>query len=93
MKITFKNFKLWFKDQVLGKNIIRHFLITRNGFGGLSIYSHIRKSTGQPKLCYDTLDIAKEKAAWMHNRYGKQFSYYKCLYCDGYHVGKNMSNK
>lgn len=91
-RITFKNFWLWFQDQVLNKNVIKHFLITKNGFGGLSIYSHIRKSTGQPKLCYKSLEIAKSKAEWMHNRYGKYFSYYKCLFCDGYHIGKGTEN-
>lgn len=29
----------------------------------------------------------------MGDKYGTHFSYYKCLFCDGYHIGKNRDNK
>ena len=29
----------------------------------------------------------------MGQKYNTHFSTYKCLYCDGYHIGKNRDNK
>lgn len=33
-KIKFKNFWIWFKDQVKRKTVIRNFFITKNAWGG-----------------------------------------------------------
>ena len=29
----------------------------------------------------------------MSQKHNTHFSVYKCLYCDGYHIGKNRENK
>lgn len=29
----------------------------------------------------------------MKEKLGKHFSVYKCVFCDGYHLGKNRDNK
>ena len=29
----------------------------------------------------------------MGKKHNTHFSYYKCLFCDGYHIGKNRDNK
>lgn len=29
----------------------------------------------------------------MGEKHGKHFSVYKCVFCDGYHIGKNRDNK
>lgn len=42
---------------------------------------------------YNTIKSAKRSAEAMSKKTGKHFSYYKCLFCDGYHIGKNMNNK
>ena len=42
---------------------------------------------------YNTVQGAQKAADAMSKKYGKHFSYYKCLFCDGYHVGKNRDNK
>jgi len=42
------------------------------------------------ELAYET---AKKSAEKISQKYNKHFSYYKCLFCDGYHVGKNKDNK
>lgn len=40
-RIKFKNFKIWFLDQVKRKVWFRNFFITRNAWGAFSIDSHI----------------------------------------------------
>lgn len=92
-KIKWRNFKIWFIDQVKRKRVITNFFITRNAWGAFSLNSHINQHTGQPKVMYNTIKSAKKSADAMSKKYDKHFSYYKCLFCDGYHVGKNKDNK
>ena len=42
---------------------------------------------------YPTVESAKRAAEAMSKKRGVHFSFYKCLYCDGYHIGKNRENK
>jgi hypothetical protein len=67
--------------------------ISRNAWGAFSINSHINQHTGQPKVMYNTVKSAQKSAEAMTKKTGKHFSYYKCLFCNGYHVGKNADNK
>lgn len=92
-RIKFKNFWIWFKDQVKRKRVIKNFFITRNAWGAFSINSHMNQSNGNMKIKFNTLESAKKAADQMSNKYGVHFSYYKCLFCDGYHIGKNKDNK
>ena len=92
-RITLKNFCIWFADQVKRKRAFYNFFISHNAFGAFSINSHIRASTGQPKVTYNTAKSAIRAAEKMSQKYGKHFSTYKCLFCNGYHVGKNADNK
>ena len=92
-RIKFKNFKIWFKDQVKRKRFFYNFFISRNAWGAFSINSHINQHTGQPKVTYNTLKTALKSAEAMSKKCGTHFSTYKCLFCDGYHIGKNRDNK
>lgn len=92
-KITFKNFWIWFKDQVMRKRFFYNFFVTRNAWGAFSVNSHIVSSTGEEKVKYNTLKSAQKAADKMSEKHGKHFSVYKCLFCDGYHIGKNRDNK
>lgn len=97
-KIRWKNFKIWIKDQFKRKAWFRNFFITGNAWGAFSINSHINQHTNQPKIMYSE-EGAKKAAESMGKkvsaREGKEihFSTYKCLFCDGYHIGKNRQNK
>ncbi len=97
-RIKFKNLWLWFKDQVKRKNFFRSMFITRNAWGAFSINSHINQHTHEPKITY-SLKSAQKAAEKMSKKVSEKegrdihFSYYKCLFCDGYHVGKNRNNK
>lgn len=55
--------------------------------GSLSKNSHISKSTGKPKVNYGSEWSAERAVKKMREKRGKLFSYYKCLYCGGYHIG------
>ena len=91
-KIKWRNFKIWFIDQVKRKRVITNFFITRNAWGAFSINSHINQHTGQPKVTYNTVETARKSAEKMGEKHNTHFSYYKCLFCDGYHIGKNKDN-
>ena len=88
-----KNLKIWLKDQFKRKTWFRNFFIIRNAWGVFSINSHINQHTGQPKITYNTLKTALKSAEVMSKKYNTHFSTYKCLFCDGYHIGKNRDNK
>lgn len=92
-RIKWKNFKIWIKDQFKRKTWFRNFFITGNAWGGFSINSHINQHTGEPKITYNHLESAQKAADKMSKKHNTHFSVYKCLYCDGYHIGKNRDNK
>lgn len=92
-RIKFRNFWIWFSDQVKRKRVITNFFITRNAWGAFSLNSHINQHTGKPKVMYNTVETARKSAEKMGMKHNTHFSYYKCLFCDGYHIGKNKENK
>lgn len=92
-RIRWKNFKIWFADQLKRKVWFRNFFITRNAWGAFSINSHINQHNGKLKVMYNTQATAQKAAFAMGKKCGTHFSYYKCLFCDGYHIGKNRDNK
>ena len=92
-RIKFKNLKIWLWDQIKRKRFITNFFVTRNAWGAFSINSHINQHTHQPKIMYSTVEKAQKAADKMGQKNNTHFSYYKCLFCDGYHVGKNRDNK
>lgn len=92
-KITWKNFKIWFMDQYERKTWFRNFFITGNAWGAFSINSHMNQHTGKLKVMYNTKETALKSAEAMGKKHNTHFSAYKCLFCDGYHIGKNRDNK
>jgi len=91
--ITLKNILLVIKDQGPFKRFVNNFFITRNAWGLFHKNSHISYSTGKPKVMYNTKKSATRAAESMAKKHGVWFSNYKCLQCDGYHIGKNRDNK
>ena len=77
----------------LNEKVFINFFITRNAWGAFSLNSHINQHTGQPKVTYNTIKSAQKSAEAMSKKHNAHFSYYKCLFCDGYHIGKNKDNK
>ena len=90
MKI--KNLILALSEQGPLKRAFRNFLITGNAWGLFSMRSHQRED-GKLKVMYNTKESANKAALSMKKKMNKHFSVYKCIYCDGYHLGKNRDNK
>lgn len=90
--ITIKNVFLSLKDQLPLKRMFRNFFITRNAWGMFSIYSHQRADNGKLKVMYPTKESALRSAQSMGKKKNVHFSTYKCIFCDGYHIGKNRAN-
>jgi hypothetical protein len=86
-----KNIVLAIKDQMpisrFFKNLWKGHLI-----GLIDRRSHYT-SSGSPKVTYNTKATAIKSAAAMMKKNGTYYSNYKCLYCDGYHIGRNSENK
>lgn len=80
-------------NQLLRPKSWRNIFITYDAFGIFSRYSHISRSTGRPKMMYLSKSDAKKAADVMSKKYGVHFSVYKCIWCDGWHIGKNSRNK
>lgn len=92
-RVKLRNILLVIKDQLPLKRFIRNFFITRNAWGLFHKNSHIAQGSGKPKVAYNTKATALKAAASMSKKHGKHFSTYKCLHCDGFHIGKNRDNK
>ena len=88
-----KNIILALKEQGPFKRFIRNFFITGNAWGLFHMNSHYRFDTGEVKVMYNRKKSALKAAENMKKKYDKHFSVYKCIYCDGYHLGKNRDNK
>lgn len=86
-----RNIILALKDQLplrrLLKNLWKGHLI-----GLCSKRSHFR-ADGQPKVTYNTKATAIKSAKKMMEKNRTYYSNYKCLFCDGYHIGRNSENK
>lgn len=97
MKIKFKNLIAGLKGQLPFKRAFRNFFITGNAWGMFSKHSHINKK-GNPKQEHPTIESAEKVARLMEKKYLKNnitvhFSVYKCVFCDGWHIGKNRDSK
>lgn len=86
-----KNIILGLKDQLPLTRLIRNFW-KGHVFGLFHKRSHFRDN-GESKVMYNTKDSAKRAAEKMKAKHAKYFSNYKCIWCDGYHLGKNRENK
>ena len=87
-----RNLYLGLKDQLPFSRFIRNFFITRNAWGLLHKRSH-ENASGKPKVSYGSKESALKAAASMQKKNGCYFSTYKCIFCDGFHIGRNRDNK
>ena len=91
--IKVKNLYLALKDQGPFKRAFINFIITGNAWGMFHINSHMRQDTKKLKQEYPNKESASKAAVSMEKKKGVHFSVYKCIYCNGYHLGKNRENK
>ena len=88
-----RNIILALKDQGPPKRFFRNFFITRNAWGLFHINSHVSSTSGKEKVMYNTKVSADKAANSMGKKREIHFSSYKCMRCDGYHIGRNRDNK
>lgn len=86
-----RNLYLALKGQLPIKRFVRNFFITRNAWGMFHQNSHINRGSGKPKVEYGSQASAEKSAAAMQRKHGGVFRPYKCVFCDGYHIGKNAA--
>ena len=86
-KIKFRNFWIWFKDQVKRRRVFINFFVTRNAWGAFSINSHINQHNGKEKVMYPTIESAKRAAEAMSKKRREQFSLYSHMYRFGLLLG------
>lgn len=86
-----RNVYLGLKDQLPLKRLICN-LWKGHVFGLFHERSHLNQN-GKPKVAYNTKETAIKSAQVMSKKRGAYFSNYKCIFCDGYHIGKNRENK
>ena len=77
-------------DQMPIKRLIRN-VRSGNVWGLFHKRSH-ENQDGRPKVKYNTKASAEKAAASMARKHGGYFSNYKCMRCDGYHIGKNRES-
>lgn len=87
MKI--RNFILAILDQGPGERFIKNFFITRNAWGLFHKNSHVAQSSGKLKVMYNTRATAVKAADSLSKKYDRVFRPYKCIWCDGFHIGSN----
>ena len=90
--MKFRNLISALQDQGPFIRFLRNFFWTGNAWGLFSKYSHITKQ-GKPKVSYNTKVTALKAAKSMQIRNGGYYSTYKCIYCNGFHIGRNRLNK
>lgn len=89
--VRIRNILLVIKDQGPLRRFVRNAM-KGHMLGICHARSHVN-ANGKPKVMYNTKATAIKSAVRMGEKRGCYFSNYKCLYCDGYHIGKNSENK
>lgn len=90
-EIKYANLKIWLAELFERKNLWKQLFDYRMVWGAFSIHSHRRRSDGKPNITFSTRMKAVKAASDMQLKYGVPFSAYKCLFCDGWHVGKSTA--
>ena len=86
--MKFRNLFLALKYQLPLSRAFRNFFITRNARGMFSKNSHTKNDV--PKISYSSLQKAEKACKAMERKFPEsKFRPYKCIFCDGFHIGKN----
>lgn len=89
--IKLKNLYEGLKAQGPWKRAFKNFFITKDAWGLFHKNSHINRSTGKLKVTYGSKSSAEKAALSLEKKRGVHFSVYKCIFCDGWHIGRNQS--
>ena len=84
-----RNLFLALKYQLPLKRAFRNFFVTRNAWGLFHQNSHIAQGSGKLKIEYGSIQSTEKACRGMEKKYDGVFRPYKCVFCDGFHIGKN----
>ena len=84
-----RNIVLALKDQLPIRRLIRNLWNGR--VTGLAHPRTHAREDGTPKVMYNTKASAVRAAESMASKKGVPFGNWKCMHCDGFHIGKNRS--
>ncbi|MBO6254595.1 MAG: hypothetical protein J6O49_13265 [Bacteroidaceae bacterium] len=87
--IRLMNIGCWLADQISRPDWFQRLFLQRTMWGAFSIYSHVKRSNSKPKIAFPSKSKAENAAVDMAKKYGKPFTVYKCLFCDGWHVSQD----
>jgi hypothetical protein len=90
--ISIRNIIPALKGQLPLKRAFHNFFVTGNAWGLFSKRSHLTIA-GNPKVMYNTKASADKSAAKLSTKNKCYYSVYKCIYCNGYHLGRNRDSK
>ena len=94
MRLKLKNIIAVIKDQMPIKRFFINFFVTRNAWGLFHKNSHIASYSGAPKIAYSSSVSSNKAANKMNQKYPENtYRAYKCLWCDGYHIGKTKKKE
>lgn len=88
MNIKFKNLIFGVVFQISQPEFYVNKRFRQNMRGIFHINSHIAKNSKTPKQTYGHYETALRAAGRMHEKTGKEYRVYKCIYCDSWHIGK-----
>ena len=83
----------WLKDQLGHPGWFRRLFVDGTAWGAFSIYSHVKRSNGEPKIMHHSRHKAVWQAESMAKSHGASFDVYKCLFCEGWHVSRVMGKE
>ena len=91
-RIKYSNLHIWWKELLQRKDFWKLIFNYRLVWGAFNIHSHQRRSDRKTNITYSTRKKADKAAMNMQVKYDIPFSAYKCLFCDGWHVGKQYTS-
>lgn len=91
--IKLRYLKPWLKDQLGHPGWFRRLVVDRTAWGAFSIYAHLKKSSGEPKIMHRDRQKAVKQAESLAKSHQASFEVYKCLFCEGWHVSRVMGKE
>lgn len=81
--IKLRYLKPWLKDQLGHPGWFRRLVVDRTAWGAFSIYAHLKKSSGEPKIMHRDRQKAVKQAESLAKSHQASFEVYKCLFKPG----------
>lgn len=68
-------------------------LLSQRKVSNMASKRHIRKNMCTGKYRYQDTVSAEKARNWATSHYKQPFTYYRCQFCKGYHIGHNFQRE